>query len=208
LSPQDKGLILCFGSYPAGLYLPTADMDLVYTSQRHYNGGPPVFDPQYDKPALKKTLYKASNRLQKVGIADKVNVIIHAKVPIIKFNDRVTKLAVDISFENLSGVQAQATFQKWKEQYPDMIYMVALVKQLLVMRGLNEVHTGGLGGFTIICLIVSYLEHSEKADNLGDCFIGFLRYYGKTFDLAKQRIQMSPPAIVRKVSNMGLSKAT
>lgn len=197
--PHDAGRILCFGSYPVGLYLPTADMDLVYASDRFYNGGPPVFEPSQDRQAFKKALYKASNRLQRVGIAKNPLVIVHARVPIIKFKDVVTGLDVDISFENLTGVQAQATFDKWKRDYPDMVYLVALVKQLLVMRGLNEVHSGGLGGFSIICLIVSYIQHSKKADNLGECFIGFLKYYGKEFNLATQRIQMNPPAIVKKV---------
>jgi non-canonical poly(A) RNA polymerase PAPD5/7 len=197
--PQDTGRILCFGSYPAGLYLPTADMDLVYASDRHYGGGPPVLDTVNDQHAFKKTLYKASTRLQRIGIAVNPFVIAKARVPIIKFKDKMTNLDVDISFENLSGVQAQATFDKWKSDYPDMIYMVALVKQLLVMRGLNEVHSGGLGGFSIICLIVSYIQLSKKAENLGECFLGFLKYYGKDFDLSRKRIQMNPPAVLEKV---------
>jgi non-canonical poly(A) RNA polymerase PAPD5/7 len=175
-------------------------MDLVYASDRHYNGGPPVLGAASDKQTFKKTLYKASHRLQRVGIAVNPTVIANAKVPIIKFKDRTTGIDVDISFENLTGVQAQATFDQWKRDYPDLVYMVALVKQLLVMRGLNEVHSGGLGGFSIICLIVSYFQHSKKADNLGECFLGFLEYYGKGFDLSRDRIQMNPPCIMKKVS--------
>jgi non-canonical poly(A) RNA polymerase PAPD5/7 len=174
-------------------------MDLVYASERYYNGGLPVLEAATDKQAFKKTLFKASRRLQSVGIASNPLVIANARVPIIKFEDRLTGIAVDISFENLSGVQAQATFDQWKRDYPDMIYMVALVKQLLVMRGLNEVHTGGLGGFSIICLIVSYIQHSRKAENLGECFVGFLEYYGKNFDISRKRIQMHPPGVVEKV---------
>jgi non-canonical poly(A) RNA polymerase PAPD5/7 len=175
-------------------------MDLVYASERHYNGGPPALESSTDKSAFKKTLFKASRRLQAVGIASNPLVIAGARVPIIKFDDRMTGIAVDISFENLSGVQAQATFDQWKREHPDMIYMVALVKQLLVMRGLNEVHTGGLGGFSIICLIVSYIQHSRKAENLGECFVGFLKYYGKEFDISRKRIQMNPPGVIEKVS--------
>ncbi|CAO2658254.1 Nn.00g059770.m01.CDS01 [Neocucurbitaria sp. VM-36] len=197
--PHESGRILCFGSFPAGLYLPTADMDLVYTSDRHYNGGPPVLDFS-KKGAHKSLLYKASRRLTDMRICrDQPMVIANAKVPIIKFTDDLTGLEVDISFENLSGVQAQATFAEWKRQYPDMIYMVALLKQFLVMHGLNEVHTGGIGGFSIICLIVSYLHHTTQPENLGECFLGFLKYYG-SFDLARKRIQMYPPAIIDKTS--------
>ena len=171
--PQDTGRILCFGSFPAGLYLPTADMDLVYTSDRFYQGGPAAMDFS-NRGVVNSTLRKAARRLEMVHIATNVTCITKAKVPIIKFVDRVTNINVDISFENLSGVQAQATFQQWKHDYPDMIYMVALLKQFLVMRGMNEVHTGGIGGFSIICLIISYFQHSKKPENLGDCLLGFL----------------------------------
>ena len=100
-----------------------------------------------NRGVVNSTLRKAAKRLEMVHIATNVTCITKAKVPIIKFVDRVTNINVDISFENLSGVQAQATFQQWKHDYPDMIYMVALLKQFLVMRGMNEVHTGGIGGF-------------------------------------------------------------
>ncbi|KNG49687.1 poly rna polymerase cid14 [Stemphylium lycopersici] len=196
--PQENGRVLCFGSFPAGLYLPTADMDLVYVSDRFYNGGEPVVDMS-QRGRHKSLLYKASSRLSQTGMSAGGCQVIHARVPIIKFKDSLTKLQVDISFENLSGVQAQATFADWKEQYPDMIYMVALLKQFLVMHGLNEVHTGGLGGFSIICLIVSYIQHSKKPENLGECFLGFLKYYGE-FDLSRKRIQMHPPAIIEKTA--------
>lgn len=196
--PNENGRVLCFGSFPAGLYLPTADMDLVYVSDRHYNGGPPVVDLSV-RGSSKSLLYKAARRLQDAYMAADRPLVIPARIPIIKYKDRVTNLQVDISFENLSGVQAQATFASWKQQYPDMIYMVALLKQFLVMHGLNEVHTGGIGGYSIICLIVSYIQHSPKPENLGECFLGFLKYYGN-FDLSRKRIQMNPPAIVEKTA--------
>ncbi|KAF2027374.1 Nucleotidyltransferase [Setomelanomma holmii] len=196
--PLDRGRILCFGSFPAGLYLPTADMDLVYVSEGHYDGHPPIFDANSDRRDIKNILYKASRKLQNIGIALQPSVIPMAKVPIIKFKDRITNIDVDISFENLSGVQAQATFHEWKQNYPDMVYLVALVKQLLVMRGLNEVHTGGLGGFSIICMITNFLARSEKAENLGECFLAFLEYYGRKFDIRRERLVMHPPKIVRK----------
>ncbi|KAF2852789.1 hypothetical protein T440DRAFT_391414 [Plenodomus tracheiphilus IPT5] len=196
--PQDNGRVLCFGSFPAGLYLPTADMDLVYTSDRHYNGGPPVLD-MTQKNSTMPLLRGVRSIIQRRNMAyGTVLCLFGAKVPLVKFIDNVTRLQVDISFENLSGVQAQATFAQWKEQYPDMVYMVALLKQFLVMRGLNEVHTGGIGGFAIICLIVHYIYQAGKPENLGELFRGFLDYYGNKFDLTRHRIQMNPPGIVEK----------
>lgn len=195
----ESGRILCFGSFPAGLYLPAADMDLVYASDRHFNGGPPAMVSDNRTNPFKKVLHGAARKLENARItASRPIVIVGAKVPIIKFQDNLTGIDVDISFENLSGVQAQATFDSWKREYPDMIYLVALVKQFLVMRGLNEVHTGGLGGFSIICLIVSYIHHAATPTDLGECFLGFLEFYGKKFDLATQRIQTNPHAVVPK----------
>ena len=119
--PHDSGRILCFGSFPAGLYLPTADMDLVYTSDRYYNGGTPVLDFS-QKGAHKSLLYKAARRLRDMHMCiGAPTVIAMAKVPIIKFQDSITNLQVDISFENLSGVQAQATFARWKGDHPDVV---------------------------------------------------------------------------------------
>ncbi|KAJ4376446.1 hypothetical protein N0V83_001730 [Neocucurbitaria cava] len=127
--PNENGRILCFGSFPAGLYLPTADMDLVYTSDTHLNGGPQILDPS-QKGAYKNLLYKASRRLQDMRISrGRCNVIANAKVPIIKFTDDLTGLEVDISFENLSGVRAQVTFADWKQQYGDLVSgILALTK--------------------------------------------------------------------------------
>lgn len=207
LFETDSGSIQCFGSYPAGLYLPTADMDLVYVSDGHFRGGPPTPEVSVGPQRVKQILQKVARQLDKAHIlAARPNLIHKARVPIIKFQDSVTGLDVDISFENLGGVQAQATFEFYKETYGDMVYLVALVKQFLVMRGLNEVHTGGLGGLSVICLVVSYLHHHQKEPgNLGSRFIGFLEYYGKKFNLATQRIQMNPPDIVRKVRRPSFS---
>lgn len=196
--PHETGRVLSFGSFPAGLYLPTADMDLVYTSDRHFNGGPPVMDVtarNATAPLLKGVRSVLQRRNLAVG---NVQCIFGAKVPLVKFTDSVTRLQVDISFENLSGVQAQATFAEWKEDFPDLIYMVSLLKQFLVMRGLNEVHTGGIGGFAIICLIVHYMHQAGKQENLGVLLLGFLDYYGNKFDLTRQRIQMNPMGVVDK----------
>lgn len=198
--PSSIGHVLCFGSYPAGLYLPTADMDLVYVSNRFKDHQVPAFDPHH-KRQVADTLYSASRKLQNRGIAVDITVICRAKVPIVKFVDHITDIKVDLSFENLSGIDAQATYLKWKEEHPDMVYLVALVKQFLVMRGLNDVHSGGLGGFSIICICVSYMQLAPKPENLGNLFLGFLDYYGNKFDLARKRIVMDPAGLVEKVCN-------
>jgi non-canonical poly(A) RNA polymerase PAPD5/7 len=193
--PPYPARVKCFGSFPAGLFLPTADMDLVYTSDQYSNGGNQAIFPS------KNQLWKIGRKLEQRGIACELKVIANAKVPIIKFTDNLTGLPVDISFENLSGVEAQSYFQQWRDEFESMVFLVALIKQFLLMRGLNEVNTGGLGGFSIICLVVSYLQLEGQEGNFGDLFLGFLDYYGNKFDLNKTRIVMNPPGREPKVLN-------
>ncbi|KAF2814984.1 uncharacterized protein BDZ99DRAFT_188465 [Mytilinidion resinicola] len=196
-----KGTLHCFGSYAAGLYLPTADMDLVYISDVHLEGGPPMINAKAGK-----LLSKIRNELIDAGLANNCEVIPKAKVPIIKFVDRETGIKVDISFEKVDGLTTQDCFEQWKREFPIMPALVTLVKQFLVMRGLSEVRDGNLGGFSVICLVVHMLylvpgiqsENMVPEEHLGQLFMEFLELYGKKFNLATTIISMNPPIYLKK----------
>lgn len=192
--------VLAFGSYACGLYLPTADMDLVAVSPQFQARGRVT----YAKSA--RDVYKLSGHFVKSGLClDNVSVPIpHARVPIIKFAEKRSGIKVDISFENASGLHANGTFERWKEQFPHMPILVMLVKQLLNMRGLNEVPTGGIGGFTTICLVVSMLQHMPprqlETSSMADLLLDFLSLYGSKFDFRRTGIRMEPPGLFDKRS--------
>jgi non-canonical poly(A) RNA polymerase PAPD5/7 len=198
------GNVYAFGSFSAGIFLPTADMDLCFVSREYYNGGYPQFD------ITPRTLRNFMQMLVVRGIAAREGqeVIAKAKVPIIKFVDVLTGLKVDISFENTSGITAIKTFSDWKEQFPAMPILVTLLKQFLLMRGLGEVFLGGLGGFSITCLVVSLLQHMPAVQsknmkpehNLGELLLEFLDYYGNRFNMSATSISMNPPGLFPKVS--------
>lgn len=190
-----RGSIRCFGSFPIGLYLPTADMDLVFVSDSHYQGGPPKLN------AGKSAMFNLAKKLKFNQVGYETFVIPKARVPIIKFKDIATDLPVDISFENMSGVIAQSTLAKWKKQFGDhFTNLVALIKQLLEMYSLNDNSTGGLGGLSICCLVASFLQLHELPENLGQTFLQFLDFFGNKFDYSRDRIVVDPAGIVRKVS--------
>ncbi|KAF1999642.1 hypothetical protein P154DRAFT_535386 [Amniculicola lignicola CBS 123094] len=192
-SRQDT--IHCFGSFPVNLHLPTADLDLVILTKEFANGGSPVF-PTY---GASKVLRLLGTMFVKKGIAGSFEVVPWAKVPILKFVDRDCNIKVDISFDNMNGTTTQDTYRKWINECTDMCHLVALVKQFLLMRGMNEVHTGGLGGYSVICLCVFFLKISKKVyGDLGTMFLDFLDYYGNKFDLRSSRIVVDPPALVAK----------
>ncbi|KAH8925232.1 Nucleotidyltransferase [Atractiella rhizophila] len=68
--------------------------------------------------------------------------------------------------------------------------LVLLVKMFLAQRGMNEVFTGGLGSYSIICMVVSFLQLHPMiqsgqiipARNLGILFVEFLELYGKNYN--------------------------
>ncbi|MCJ1438581.1 hypothetical protein MMC27_007971 [Xylographa pallens] len=191
-----------FGSFAAGLYLPTADMDLVVLSKDFRNHG---------YPSVCRTnsqMRKLAEYLEKNGIAEpwSVEVVGGAKVPLIKFVDRITQLKVDMSFENDTGLVANNTFVEWKALYPAMPIIVTTIKQFLLMRGLNEVVNGGLGGFSVTCLVVSLLQNMPRVQtgeiipeqNLGEILLEFLDLYGNQLDIARTGIRMEPPGYFDK----------
>jgi len=192
-----------FGSFPTGLFLPTSDMDLVVLSDQVLNHtGPPLY-------SSKKHLFQFGHALRNSGgtYRYQMEFISRARVPLVKFVDGRTCLKVDISFEQDSGLQGVKTFSAWKEQYPAMPILVTLVKHLLCMRGLNEPVNGGIGGFSVICLVVSMFQmmpqvQSESMDtlhHLGDLFMQFLDLYGNKFDYRRLAISLDPPRYIPKV---------
>lgn len=192
-----------FGSYPSDLYLPTSDMDLAFVSDQFYNGGK-------SKYGSKKHLFNVRSILMRNKIPLHFpEVVPKAKVPLVKFIDHATHLKIDISFETKNGMEAVKTFKAWKADYPAMPYLVTLIKQFLAMRGLNEPQFGGIGGFSVICLVVSLLQLQPEAqtrsrdsgNNLGKLLLTFLDFYGNHFRYDKVAISLNPPRYVPKVSD-------
>lgn len=198
--------IHCFGSFAAGLYLPNADMDLVVISDRFRRYG------QKSACQSNTQMHKFGGYLEKSGVAEhgSVEIICHAKVPLVKFVDRVTAIKVDVSFENETGLIANDTFAAWKRQFPAMPILVTLVKQFLMMRGLNEVMNGGIGGFSVTCLVTSLLQNMPRVQtgelvpeqHLGEMLIEFLDFYGNRLDISRTGIIMDPPGYFDKVRSL------
>ncbi|GAM88040.1 hypothetical protein ANO11243_060690 [Dothideomycetidae sp. 11243] len=188
-----------FGSSATNLYLPTGDVDLVVLSAHYRATGRPNIP--VNRAALNRFV---RNNITGTGLGISPQVIPAAKVPIIKFTDKKTGLPVDVSFENDSGVAALNTLDDWSEEYPALKRLVFPIKQLLKMRGLNEVNTGGLGGFSSICLVAFRLHHLSvtkssqwSMENLDLALLDILDFYS-TFDLEVDGLDMRSMSIIPK----------
>jgi non-canonical poly(A) RNA polymerase PAPD5/7 len=192
-----------FGSFPSGLYLPTGDMDVAMMSNSYVKGGAARFTGT-------RVLYRFKDYLvrHRIAWANEIQLITRARVPLVKFVEIKTGLKVDVSFENSTGVAALKTFRAWREKYPGMPALVTIIKQFLMMRGLNEPVNGGIGGFSVICLVVSMLQQMPEVNSgnldtrhhLGQLLLHFFDLYGNKFDYEKVAISLNPPRWIPKVS--------
>ncbi|KAF3926188.1 hypothetical protein ABW21_db0206230 [Orbilia brochopaga] len=202
--------IQAFGSFAAEIYLPTSDMDIVVISQQFFEKSRPKYDTLGNIRKLTKIL-----RDSDLPQARSVVPILSAKVPIIKYKDRLTGLSVDISFENASGLIANQTFKQWKEVYPEMPKLALLLKHYLSVRKINEPFNGGLGSFSLICMIVSMLQlmpeassgnwHEEEHTALGWLLMEFLELYGTKFNYITTGITVKDPGYFRKTDRKDLN---
>lgn len=184
----------CFGSFETGLYLPTSDIDLVVISS---NGKLTDMD---DDTFIRPPLRKLARALIKAGIADSrsVQVISKARVPIIKFVDRLTGHPVDISFNIASGLDGARFLKEQLSIYPAIRPLLLFLKLFLDLRGLNEVFRGGLGSFSTACLLISFFQlhpliqlgYLKPDDNLGILLIEFLELYGRLLHYEKVGISV------------------
>ncbi|KAF9253198.1 hypothetical protein LCP9604111_724 [Penicillium roqueforti] len=189
--------IRAFGSFASGLYLPTADIDLVLLSHTFLRTGVRTFGERKGQIYAFSAFLKSTN----LAVPNSIECIASARVPILKYVDKLTGLRVDLSFDNDSGLIANETFQKWKTQYPMMPVLLAVIKQFLLIRGLNEVPTGGIGGFAITCLVTNILQHLPQGHmqpNLGTILLDFLNFYGKQFSYTTIAVRMDPPGYFTK----------
>ena len=171
-------------------------MDLVYLTRSFRPG-------RFSKYEAKSLVLLCAKFLREHRVAQgSVVPIGGAKVPIIKFVDRISGLKIDLSFDNDTGVAAIDTFHRWKKEYSIMPTIVSVVKQYLMIRGMNDVATGGMGGFSTICLVTSLLQHLpilQQQPNLGEILVEFFNFYGNVFDRKSVVIRLDPPAYLDKV---------
>jgi len=144
-------------------------------------------------------LYHLANTLKRYGITSHVTIIAKAKVPIVKFITTHGRFKVDISVNQGNGlVSGNIILGFLKDLIPRadgresqaLRSLVMITKAFLSQRSMNEVYTGGLGSYSIVCLAVSFLQMHPKIrrgeidpeQNLGVLVMEFFELYGLHFN--------------------------
>lgn len=111
----------------------------------------------------KSTLYRLAYILRSSNITDHVEVLAKTKVPIIKFVTSHGRFPVDISINQPNGIRAVDIVNGFIKELPAAKPLVLIVKSFLNQRSMNEVFTGGLGSYSIVCMVTSFLQVSNRA---------------------------------------------
>lgn len=156
-----------FGSFATGLCLPTSDIDFSVT-------GCGAGD------ALGEMRRLLSGGAFSCG---ELEVIAKARIPLVKFRDGASRIAVDVSFGSANGPRNCRVVRALLQRYPRAVPLLAVIKYLLHANSLGEVYYGGLGSYALTLLAVSYfqLAATPGADAAAD-LVGFLRLYGQDFN--------------------------
>ncbi|KAJ3704269.1 hypothetical protein LUZ61_007974 [Rhynchospora tenuis] len=165
-----------FGSFRTGLYLPNSDIDIVILESQ-------VKSPQIGLKALAKALTQQN-------IASKMQVIAKARVPIVKFVERNSKIAFDISFDLDGGPKAADFIKNAVRQLPPLRPLSLILKVFLQQRELNEVFSGGIGSYALLTMLIAYLQihwrgqesqahGQQKEQNLGILLVSFFDFFGR-----------------------------
>ncbi|KAF9610933.1 hypothetical protein IFM89_025743, partial [Coptis chinensis] len=169
-----------FGSFKTGLYLPTSDIDVVILDSN-------VKTPQIGLVALSRALTQR-------GIAKKMQVIAKARVPIIKFIEKRSGVAFDISFDVQNGPKAAVFIKDAISRIPALRPLCLILKVFLQQRELNEVYSGGIGSYALLTMLIAQLQmhwkgqyyQSSKASpeqNLGILLVNFFDFYGRKLNI-------------------------
>ncbi|GAC97082.1 hypothetical protein PHSY_004666 [Pseudozyma hubeiensis SY62] len=166
-----------FGSQETKLYLPQGDLDLVVVSNSMAN------------LRIQSALRTMAACLRRHNLATDVQVIAKAKVPIIKFVTTYARLKVDISLNHTNGLTTASYVNSWLRKWPHIRPLILVVKYLLMQRGMSEVFSGGLGSYSVIIMVISFLQLHPKVQrgeieadrSLGVLLLEFLELYGKNF---------------------------
>ncbi|KAK3804565.1 MAG: hypothetical protein J3Q66DRAFT_362403 [Benniella sp.] len=170
--------VVVFGSFDTMLYLPTSDLDIVLLRDGGFN---------------KLDLNRLASHLRRSGIANEVTVISKAKVPLVKFKESITGIPVDISFNLTNGIDSGSSHLNLHHEIPALRPLTMLVKYFLMIKNHNEVYKGGIGSYTTVIMILSFLQmhpqiqvgNIDPMDNLGVLLIEFFELYGLCFNYTR-----------------------
>jgi predicted nucleotidyltransferase len=138
-----------FGSTSTGIALPGSDVDIVVI----HRPGKRLADPS-------ASLRKVLNAMRKSQLHDgrKAPLLIRAKVPILKFTEKRSGEAVDLSCNSVDGLRNSQAIRVAVRSRSELQPLLLVLKAFLKQRNLNETFNGGIGSYLLFAMVLRRVE--------------------------------------------------
>ncbi|KAI8800389.1 hypothetical protein BJ742DRAFT_780438 [Cladochytrium replicatum] len=196
---ENDARVAIFGSQATGLCLPDSDVDLVVQHNSLNNNSVLAY--------IHQAIVSRPGLIAEPGSED---LILQARVPVLKFKSCIGKLKVDISANNTSGESSSTLVRKWVtvDYSPHLRPLALIIKYWVQIKGFAEVYTGGLGGYSILNMLVSVIQHfppnAISSHPLARILLAFFETFGVKFDYHRRAISVRlarhidrPPEVYR-----------
>lgn len=197
LGPKAK--VRPFGSFASGLSTFNSDLDLVICDVIKVTSA--GYTPSQKARAV-QALYRLAKRLvdRNDFVIETLQVIPRAKVPILKVTTQ-EGFNLDLSVHNHAGPLAAEYVRQQLREFPAARPVCLVIKTLLKELGLNDVSTGGLGGYALANMAICRSlddRGTPMEEDYGKALLSFLEYYGTRFDYIRQGVSLRRSGVLPK----------
>ena len=167
--------ISCHGSFSLDLYLRTSDIDLTVALPNHVG---------------RHNFFQAmERRLKEEGVAEKVQVISSATVPIIRFQMSASGVDVDLSAKPMNYTGFNWIVKRNQLEFKNYRKLVLTMKHLVQWKEIDSARYGLLSSFRLLLLINGFVKQNQhlRYASLGFLVLEFLKF-SVNFDIEKYYI--------------------
>lgn len=192
-----------FGSYANGLATKHSDLDLVITGLIKPDTPGGFFGFKQHLVGERLSLLEQEITSKSSLPIQKVELIRHAKFPLLKILLEGERM-VDITINDETATRAAHYILAKVRQFPCLRPLCLVLKSLLKSNQLGDVKNGGLGGFSLVNMVIAHLQERVKKGlpmhDYGDLLLSFLLRFGYDFDGEIQAVSVMKGGIVSKTS--------
>lgn len=144
-----------YGSAGNGLGLRSADVDMSLYMPKSVAA---ALGREKGRPHPPKLILERLATLMEENDMIILNQLLDARVPVIKMQDPVSKLQVDVCINNILAVKNTQLLKAYVDLDERFRYVCILVKLWAKRRELNDAYTGTLSSYAYTLLVIHYLQ--------------------------------------------------
>eukprot|EP00210_Caulerpa_lentillifera_P001317 g1267.t1 len=190
-----------FGSYANGLATKYSDLDLVITGLVKPDTPGGFFGFKQHLVGEKLGLLEQEIQSKSNLPVQKVELIRHAKFPLLKILLEGGRM-VDITINDETATRAAQYILAKVRKLPCLRPLYLVLKALLKSNSLGDVKNGGLGGFSLVNMVIAHIQERIKQGlpmhDYGELLLSFLLRFGYDFNGETHVVSVKKGGIVPK----------